>query len=155
MSFGNRQRFRLGMRRFQWVETAMASKEEDFKDRFVAVLQDLRTNGGKDPEIMFLIGSLAARLTDRAGQPGWAAYKVALAPEAYDRLLSDFQTQGNAFHREGKAKHAYAVQVLAISLIARTQKDPELQAGDRLLDEMLGFLIAAYRKAEAMTPKPH
>ena len=28
----------------------MTTKEEDFKDRFVAVLQDLRSNGGKDPE---------------------------------------------------------------------------------------------------------
>lgn len=133
----------------------MATKEEDFKDRFVAVLQDLRSNGGKDPEIMFLIGSLAARLIDRARQSSWVAYKVAMAPEAYSKLLSDFQKQGNDFHREGKAKHAYAIQVLAISLIARTQKDPEVRAGDGLLDEMLGFLIAAYRKAEAMTPKPH
>ncbi|WP_055045232.1 hypothetical protein [Devosia sp. A16] len=133
----------------------MASKEEDFKDRFVAVLQDLRSSGGKDPEIMFLIGSLAARLLDRAKQPSWAAYKIALAPAAYDKLLGDFKTQGNAFHRDGKPKHAYAVQVLAMSLIARTQKDPEVQAGNGLLDEMLGLLIAAYRKAEAMTPKPH
>lgn len=133
----------------------MATKEEDFKDRFVAVLQDLRSNGGKDPEIMFLIGSLAARLIDRARQSSWVAYKVGMAPEAYSKLLSDFQKQGNDFHREGKAKHAYAIQVLAISLIARTQKDPEVRAGDGLLDEMLGFLIAAYRKAEAMTPKPH
>jgi hypothetical protein len=133
----------------------MTTKEEDFKDRFVAVLQDLRSNGGKDPEAMFLIGSLAARLLDRAKQPSWAAYKAAMAPEAYSKLLSDFQKQGNGFHREGKDKHAYAVQVLAISLIARTQQDPEIRAGNGLLDEMLGFLIAAYRKAEAMTPKPH
>lgn len=133
----------------------MATKEEDFKDRFVAVLQDLRTNGGKDAEAMFLIGSLAARLLDRAKQPTWAAYKAALAPEAYNKLLGDFQKQGNDFHREGKTRHAYAIQVLAISLIARTQTDPEVRAGNGLLDEMLGFLIAAYRKAEAMTPKPN
>jgi len=83
----------------------MTTKEEDFKDRFVAVLQDLRSNGGKDPEAMFLIGSLAARLLDRAKQPTWAAYKAAMAPEAYSKLLSDFQKQGNGFHREGKDKH--------------------------------------------------
>ena len=133
----------------------MASKEEDFKDRFVAVLQDLRSNGGKDPEIMFLIGSLAARLVDRAKQPSWAAYKANLTPPVYAKLLSDFQKQGNDFHKDGKAKHAYAIQVLAISLIARTQSDPDVRSGDGLLDDMLGFLIAAYRKAEAMTPKPN
>jgi len=133
----------------------MATKEEDFKERFVAVLQDLRGNGGKDPEAMFLIGSLAARLLDRAKQPSWAAYKSNMGRGVYDKLLGDFQKQGNDFHREGKSKHAYAVQVLAISLIARTQADPEVRAGDGLLDEMLGFLIAAYRQAQAATPKPH
>lgn len=133
----------------------MASKEEDFKERFVAVLEDLRSNGGKDPEAMFLIGSLAARLVDRAKQPGWAAYKANMGRAAYDKLLGDFQKQGNDFHKDGKAKHAYAIQVLAISLIARTQNDPEIRAGDGLLDEMLGFLIAAYRKAQATAPKPN
>ena len=133
----------------------MATKEEDFKERFVAVLQDLRSNGGKDPEAMFLIGSLAARLLDRARQPSWAAYKASMAREAYDRLLGDFQKQGNDFHKQGKTKHAYAVQVLAISLIAPTQADPDIRAGNGLLDDMLGFLIAAYRKAEAITPKPN
>lgn len=133
----------------------MVSKEEDFKERFVAVLQDLRGNGGKDPEAMFLIGSLAARLVDRAGQPSWAAYKASMSRELYDKLLGDFQKQGNDFHKQGKAKHAYAVQVLAISLIARTQADPEVRGGDGLLDEMLGFLIATYRKAQAAMPKPH
>jgi hypothetical protein len=135
--------------------TAMASKEEDFKERFVAVLQDLRGNGGKDPEAMFLIGSLAARLVDRAKQPGWAAYKANMGRAAYDKLLGDFKKQGNDFHKAGKAKHAYAIQVLAISLIAPTQNDPDIRAGDGLLDEMLGFLIAAYRKAQAATPKPN
>lgn len=133
----------------------MATKEEDFKERFVAVLQDLRSNGGKDPEAMFLIGSLAARLIDRARQPSWAAYKASMTRAVYDKLLGDFQKQGNDFHREGKAKHAYAVQVLAISLIARTQDDAEIRAGDALLNEMFGFLIAAYRKAQATTPKPN
>jgi hypothetical protein len=133
--------------------TTMASKEEDFKERFVAVLHDLRSNGGKDPEAMFLIGSLAARLVDRAKQPGWAAYKANMGRVAYDKLLGDFQKQGNDFHKEGKAKHAYAVQVLAISLIARTQNDDDVRAGDSLLDEIMGFLIAAYRKARAADPK--
>ena len=131
----------------------MATKEEDFKDRFVAVLQDLRGNGGKDPEAMFLIGSLAARLVDRAKQPSWAAYKANLTSPVYAKLLNDFQKQGNDFHKEGKAKHAYAIQVLAISLIARTQNDVDVRAGDSLLDEILGFLIAAYRKAKAADPK--
>lgn len=133
----------------------MATKEEDFKERFVALLQDLRSNGGKDPEAMFLIGSLAARLVDTAKQPSWAALKGTMTPQAYAKLLSDFEAQGNAFHQQGKPKQAYATQVLAISMIARTQNDADVRAGEGLLDEILGFLIAAYRKAKAADPKPH
>lgn len=133
----------------------MATKEDDFKQRFVAVLQDLRGNGSTDPEAMFLIGSLAARLVDRSAQPSWTNYKTTMTSAAYDKLLRDFEKQGNDFHKEGKAKQAYAIQVLAMSLVARTQIDPEVQAGDTLLDEILGFLIAAYRKAKAADPKPH
>jgi hypothetical protein len=133
----------------------MATKEDDFKQRFVAVLQDLRGNGSTDPEAMFLIGSLAARLVDRSAQPSWTDYKTTMSSAAYDKLLRDFEKQGNDFHNEGKAKQAYAIQVLAMSLVARTQIDPEVRAGDTLLDEILGFLIAAYRKAKAADPKPH
>ena len=125
----------------------MASKEEDFKERFVAVLEDLRSNGGKDPEAMFLIGSLAARLVDRAKQPSWAAYKANMAPQVYGKLLSDFQQQGNDFHKEGKAKHAYAIQALAVSLIARTQgADPQMAAGEALLDQIIDYTVAVYRR---------
>lgn len=133
----------------------MATKEDDFKQRFVAVLQDLRGNGSTDPEAMFLIGSLAARLVDRSAQPSWTNYKTTMTPAAYDKLLRDFEKQGNDFHKEGKAKQAYAIQVLAMSLVARTQVDPEVRTGDTLLDEIVGFLIAAYRKAKAADPKPH
>lgn len=133
----------------------MASKEEEFKDRFVAVLQDLRSSGGQDPEAMFLIGSLAARLLDRSNQPSWAAYKSSITPPAYAELLGSFEKQGNGFHQQGKAKHAYAIQVLAVSMIARIQDDAEIRVGDGLLDEMLGFLIATYRKAKALDPQPN
>jgi hypothetical protein len=133
----------------------MASKEQDFKERFVALLQDLRANGNADPEAMYLIGSLASRLVDRAGRSSWASYKSAMAPETYNQLLRDFERQGNGFHKDGKSKHAYAVQVLATSLVARTQSDPDVRRGNGLLDEMIGGLIAAYRKAEATTPKPN
>lgn len=128
----------------------MATKEDDFKQRFVAVLKDVHENGKNDPEAMFLIGSLAARLLDRAGHKSWGSYKASMTPQVYAQLLGDFEKQGNAFHKDGKKKHAYAVQMLAISLIAPTQKDPEVLAGDRLLDSMLDFLVASYRKAEDM-----
>ena len=50
-------------------------------------------------------------------------------------------------------KHAYAVQALAISLIARTQRaDPQMQAGDELLDEIIDHTVTIYRKSKRNEP---
>lgn len=133
----------------------MATKEEDFRERFVAMMQDLHANGGKDQEAMFLIGSLASRLMDKTGAKSWATFKSTLG--SYDRsvLLTDFETQGNKFHNDGKRKHAYAVQVLAMSVIAPSQTDEDVLSGNKILDSIVNRLVTVFRKAEAATPKPH
>lgn len=124
----------------------MTTKEEEFKQRFVAVLQDLQTNGRNDVEAMWLLGSLAAALVDKGKQPSWSTLKANLSREAYDGLLRDFQTQGNTLHQQGKGKHAWAIQIIGISLVARTQLDEQIQAGAALLDEIIGYAVAVYRK---------
>lgn len=133
----------------------MATKEEDFKERFVAVMKDLREAGENDQEAMFLIGSLASRLMTRTNAPSWPAFKSGLKSVDYALLLSDFEKQGNQFHRDGKRKHAYAVQLLAMSVIAPSQRDTDIAVGNSLLDQYIGRLVAAFRKAEQITPKPH
>jgi hypothetical protein len=112
-------------------------------------MRDLNENGQNDREAMWMIGSLAARLVDLYKLRNWTAFKAQLTPAAYDRLLKDFEQQGNGYHKEGKAKAAYAIQLLAISVIARTQQDPEVQQGDKLLDGLINGMVAAYRKAMA------
>ena len=125
----------------------MSSKEEDFKQRFVAVMQDLREDGSRDAEAIWLLGSLAATLVDKARAKSWPALKQQLRPVDYDGLLRDFQESGNAFHKEGKRKHAYAVQILAMSVVARTQQDAEVQAGNALLDDIVERAIRHYRRS--------
>lgn len=125
----------------------MATKEEEFKQRLAAVLLDLRSAGKDDAEAMWLIGSLAAVLVDKVRAPSWREFKERLTSTAYDGLLRDFQLQGNAFHREGKGRHAYAIQALGMSLIARTQQDPQVKEGGALLDEVIERAIAAYRQS--------
>ena len=127
----------------------MSSKEQDFKERFIAVMRDLNDNGRQDPEAMWLIGSLATRLVDLYKLKNWTQFKAQLTPEAYDRLLKDFEQQGNGYHKEGKAKAAYAIQLLAISVVCRTQQDPEVRQGEKLLDQVIERTVAAYRKASA------
>jgi hypothetical protein len=128
----------------------MPTKEDDFKERLVAVLRDVKDNLSEDAEAMYLIGSLAARLVDAYKVRTWTQFKAKLTPQAYDGLLKDFEEQGNAFHRDGKAKAAYAVQLLAVSVIARTQFDPEVKQGEQLLDNIISGVVTTYRKAQAL-----
>lgn len=133
----------------------MPTKEEEFKQRFVAVLKDLQTNGRNDVEAMWLLGSLAAALIDKAKQPSWPALKAGLTSDAYDGLLRDFQAQGNALHQQGKGKHAYAIQILGISLIAKTQMDEQMRAGTALLDAVIDYATVVYRRSADLGPKPN
>lgn len=130
----------------------MTTKEEEFKQRFVALMQDLRHDGTSDAEAVWMLGSLAATLIDKAGAKSWPALKQQLSAADYDGLLRDFQKSGNAFHQEGKHRQAYAVQVLGMSLVARTQRDADVQAGDRLLDEIIEKSVRIYRRSREPQP---
>lgn len=127
----------------------MSTKEQDFKERLVAVMRDVKENIRDDAEAMWMIGSLAARLVDVYKVKSWGQFKAKLTSEAYDQLLKDFEQQGNAYHKEGKAKAAYAIQLLAISTVARTQTDPEVKHGEQLLDGIINGMLTNYRKASA------
>ena len=124
----------------------MPTKEEEFKERFIAMMQNLRTIGIKDMEAVWLTGSLAVRLIDRSRSVTWKQFKTTRTKRGYDKLLADFEIQGNGFHSQGKSKQAYAIQLLAMSLIVSTQKDPDLQVGEGLLDDMIDYMIDYYRK---------
>lgn len=130
----------------------MATKEDDFKERFIAVMKNLHTDGQKDAEAMWLTGSLAARLVDKTRQGSWTQFKASRTRRSYDQLLADFSVEGNAYHTQGKAKHAYAVQLLAMSMIARYQKDEDVQFGLKLLDELIDRSIVTYKKNRNAAP---
>lgn len=129
------------------------TKEHDFKIRFATVLQDFKQNGMQDPEIMWLTGSLASDLADSVSGASWSAAKSVMDKPTYDNLLKVFETRGTEHHREGRQKHAYAIQVLAVSLIAATQRrDPEMAAGERLLDHVIDGAVAVHRQAKHAKP---
>lgn len=124
----------------------MTNTTEEFKQRFIAVLTDLKAEGYKDPEAMWLLGSLAADLIDKGKKGTWAELKRALTQDAYDNLLKSFETQANALMKAGKGKAAYVLQALSVSLIAERITDAELAAGDELLDELIEGAIATFRR---------
>lgn len=127
----------------------MSTKEQDFKERLVAVMRDLKDNGSKDPEAIWLIGTLATGLIDLYKLKRWSEFKTQLTAAAYDQLLKDFEQQGNDYHKQGSIKAAYAIQLLAVSVICRTQRDPEVRQGEKLLDNLIDRTVVAYRKAQA------
>lgn len=127
----------------------MPTKEQDFKERLIAAIRDLKDRHTEDAELMWLVGSLGARLVDLYKLKTWTQFKAKLSGEAYNRLLKDFEQQGNAYHRDGKAKASYAIQLLAISVVAKTQDDPQVKEGARLLDGLINGVVANYRKSRS------
>src|SRR5690606_3764803 len=126
----------------------------EFKQRFIGVLKDLQANGKNDGEAMWLLGSLAARLIENARQATWTDLKAALTSEQYDGLLRDFQNEGNALHQQGgKGKVVYAIQILGVSLIAKTQTDEQLRTGEELLDGIIDYAADIYRKNRHLATK--
>ncbi len=120
--------------------------QSQFKDRFNQVLKDLQEEGINDPEAMFLLGSLAADLAGNLNRTTWSGAKAAMGAETYRMLLKTCETQGNEHLAEGRVKHAYAVQALAVSLVARTQHfDPDMKTLDGFLDHLIDTAIAVYR----------
>lgn len=128
---------------------ASAAAQEDLKARLATVLQDLAENGNKDPEAIWRIGNLAASLVDKGQVASWTALKNALTAEAYDNLLADFQEHGNALAQKGDKRRAYAIQVLGISVVCRTQRaDRQLAQGEALLDRLIESAISIYRASK-------
>ena len=125
----------------------MPTRQDDFRQRLGAILRDLQTDGKNDPEAMWLLGSLAAALVDKVGARSWKQFKDSMTRARYDQLLADFQEQGNTLYQQGKGRHAYAVQTLAVSLIASTQADPMVRDGEAMLDEAVAHALAYYRRS--------
>jgi hypothetical protein len=130
----------------------MPSKEEIFKERLAAVMMDV--NGpAPDARDTELLGSLADRIVTTAKKPSWSAFKATLSLEDFRGLLTTFQEQGNALARQGAMAQMHAVEILACSLIAKTQAaDPAIAADDKALNRYIDRAIRAHRGTPAPDP---
>ncbi len=126
------------------------TREEELKQRLAIVLQDLRDGAVRDPEAMALVGSLASDLADKLDQQSWTGSKRVMTAAAYDALLESFQKRGNDYYKSGRTKHAYAIQVLGLSLVSASQRqDGDIAAGEKLIDEVIDRATALYRRGRA------
>jgi hypothetical protein len=128
-------------------------RNAEFKQRFVAVLTDLQDTASEDGEAMALIGHLASDLCGTLQQKTWSAAKTVITPQVYNDLLKVFEQRGNEYHQSGKAKHAYAIQALAMSLVAGTMRaDQQLAQGEKILDSLIDHSVGVYRSLNPVKP---
>lgn len=131
-------------------KTPTMTPDEFFKTRFVNLMKDLGENAKNDPETIWLIGSLAGSIIEENKKKTWKEFKLSLTKDDFNRLLAAFQSQGTRLAKDKNHKSAYAVETLAISVIAPTMnKDPHIVEGNKLLDSMIGDAIKFYRSRPA------
>ncbi len=127
--------------------TDQPTTQAQFKQRFISVVADLQQDGINDPEAMAIIGGLAAELADALNKTSWTGIKQSLTPAIYDELLQTFQKRGNEYHKDGRTKLAYAIQLLSVSLVAFTQRsDADIAAGEQLVDQLIDRAAAIHRQ---------
>ncbi|WP_417309946.1 hypothetical protein [Devosia sp.] len=123
----------------------MATKEEEFKVRFAAIMADIGESGRKDSETMLMMGSLASTMIDSVERKSWKQFKSKLTEGQYSEALTGLQNGGNAAHREGKTKTAYVAQALGASLVASKQHDKDIKEWVKTLDDLIERAITVYR----------
>jgi hypothetical protein len=127
------------------------TKQDQFKQRFVKVMGELQTHS-KDPELLAQIGTLAGGLAERLNQTSWTGVKSVIKPEEYNEVLGAFERTGKNLVEAGNQKKAFAVQVVASSLIAMTQRDdPRILSGERLIDYLIDRTVAQAARAPAQS----
>jgi hypothetical protein len=125
-------------------------KQEDFKHHLVTLLQDIRDEGAQDGEAMFLLGSLASDLIDDLKFASWPVAKNNMDDELAITLLKTFDEQGNLHMKQDRRKQAYAIQIMATSLVAKGMRaDEEIASCEGLLDDVINRTVQMYREQRA------
>ena len=129
----------------------MTTREEEFKQRFAAVMLDLTT--AEEAEDRLLLGSLAERIAGATGARNWSDFKAGLTLDAFRSLLTTFQNQGNSLAQRGERQQVHAIEVLGVSLVAKTQMaDPEIAENAPVLDQFIDEAITLYRGTQVADP---
>jgi hypothetical protein len=130
----------------------MATKEDEFKERFVAILSNARHGLVKDREAMMDVGEMASRIVANSGAKTWRMFKSRLTQDVYSAVLRQLEFDGNALNSQGRVKKAYAAQLLATSLVASTQKDKQVREGTKLLDDLVDITVRQYNETRNVQP---
>jgi hypothetical protein len=135
----------------------MAERDEIFRSRLIAVMTALNGGEGRDPAVRRIVGSYAYKLAKDAGAKNWADLKARASGPTYDEMLRIFAEQSARMQQAGDSKGVRGLEALALSLIARHQKQGDLVPGvgflDRYIDECAS-LVKPAAKVVVTTPAP-
>ncbi|MBN9348826.1 MAG: hypothetical protein J0I48_21930 [Devosia sp.] len=135
----------------------MAERDEIFRSRLIAVMTALNGGEGRDPAVRRIVGSYAYKLAKDAGAKNWADLKARASGPTYDEMLRIFAEQSARMQQAGDNKGVRGLEALALSLIARHQKQGDLVPGvgflDRYIDECAS-LVKPAAKVVVTTPAP-
>ncbi len=115
----------------------MAEGDTIFRERLVALMTALKDGESNDPGVRRTVGRFAYQLSKQAGVKSWAELKARADGATYDSLLKLFTEQGAAFHKSGDKAGARGIEALALSLVARHQKQNDLVPGVGFLDRFI------------------
>lgn len=135
----------------------MAERDTIFRDRLIAVMTALNGGEGGDPALRRLVGSYAYKLAKDSGAKSWADLKARASAQTYDAMLKIFEEQSVKMQQAGDSKGVRGMEALALSLIARHQKQQgELMPGvgflDRYIDECASLVKPPARVVVTTTP---
>lgn len=135
----------------------MAERDEIFRDRLVAVMTALNGGEGRDPAVRRIVGGYAYRMAKESGARNWADLKARADSVTYDSMLKIFREQSEKLQLAGDSKGVRGLEALALSLIARHQKQGDLLPGisflDRYIDECAS-LVKPTARVVVSTPTP-
>jgi hypothetical protein len=135
----------------------MAERDDIFRERLVAVMTALNGGEGRDPAVRRTVGGYAYRMAKEAGAKNWADLKARADMATYDSMLRIFREHSEKMQAAGDSKGVRGLEALALSLIARHQKQGDLLPGvgflDRYIDECAS-LVKPAAKVVVSTPAP-
>jgi hypothetical protein len=127
----------------------MLERDQVFRERLIALTEQLNAGANNDKKLRQTVGLYASRMPRDAGARDWADLKQRADGSTYDSMLKLFTTQAEEAHRRGDTSIMQAMEVLALSLIARRQYQPDLAPGVGFLDKFIERCATRARRANA------
>ena len=115
-------------------------------NKITQVMRDLHEQGTQDGEAMFLLGAGADYICKTGKAATWSTLKSKLSATETIGLLTQIDAEGQAAVAKGQVKHAYALQILGLSVAAIGAQSQEIRTATRLMDDLIATALGNYRK---------